>query len=561
MSEDCDLPQECLGSHWALKSYEEIVDRLPTPTFSCSSTGKLPPLPPIVKPEVPSSLYAMITRNAIHPPLMNAYTLTKASPFKEQKHCRPPSQSIGNNFSPYAANLSMQNIVKYGGLSKKCNKKEKKVWELNRKNSFRAMSPEEQISQMKLLEQERNINRGKPSERDIERYNYYLHKGIPDYMLARIPDELWERLQKYLPSYLTLKWPTLLTDLQQQIHDDYEYAVRKSIRGLEKGHANLSMIFTFIYSSVDYILLDPDERKRLFIEWLPTPYSNFVIRAPVPWHANRKNAYEFCKRYLFTTGPIPLALQNIWYTQFSYLRFVNYDELVNLPEPLKPIDFERLIIQQCQATREILRKNWIPACAKAITELRTTWSHLLPTSSSDSMELVRLFFACIASLMSGQLRDIVNKSLQDLLRVLQIHQNGNKFEEPYDELQFLHRSPLLLKLHISDPKIIFTPSFRETRDCILHCFQAVTDAAESLPRVEVDIFPELRTHSLYLRSVSFVDQSIIEFTDEAMIIFRNNSLGPKYYLELYRSYSSLFNNKAELELKNFSKRTSFIISY
>ncbi|CAH8611141.1 unnamed protein product [Schistosoma intercalatum] len=540
MSENCHMVQECFERNWSLKKYEEIAERLSTPTFSCSSTEKLPPLPPIAKPEVPSPLYAMVTRNATHPPLMNSFTLTKASPFKEQKYWRSPSQSIGNNFSPNAANLSMQSLAKCDGLFKIRPRKRKEKDESKSRKRFRVMSPEEQIDQMKTLEKERNTNRQKPSERDIERYTYYINKGIPDFMLAPLPNELWESLQKYLPLSLTLTWPTQIVDLQQEIHDDYVYAVKKSI--------------------VDYILLDPEERKRLFIESLPIPYPNFVIRAPVPWHTTRKKAYEFCKQYLFTIGPIPLALQKIWCTEFSHLRFVNYDELVNLPEPLEPIEFEKLIIQQCQRTREILRKNWIPTCAKTITELSNTWSHLMPVSSSDSMELVRLLFACISALMSRQLRDIVNISLQDLLKVLQIHENGNKFEEQYDELKYLHKSPILLKLHISDPKIIFIPSFREIRDCLLHCFQAITNAAENLPRVEVDIFPELSSHSLYLRSVTFSDQSIIEYTDQAMIIFRANSIGPKDYLELYRPYSNLFNNKAELELKNFLKERHSLLA-
>ncbi|CAH8618645.1 unnamed protein product [Heterobilharzia americana] len=503
--ENCQS-QEYFERLWSLERYSKVIERLPTPTFSCSSTEKLPPLPPVAKPEAPSSLYAMVTRNALHPPLMNAFSLTQASPFKEQKYWRSPSQSIGNNFSPNAANLSSL------------------LWR-NHITSLRTMSPEKQINQMKALEKERNANRGKPSERDMERYHYYISKGIPDHMLAPLPIGLWERLHKYLPSRLTSVWPTVVIELQQQIHEDYEYALRKSI--------------------VDYILLDPDERKRLFIEWLPVPYPSFVVRAPVPWHTRRKRAYEFCKRYLFTTGPIPLALQNIWCTEFSHLRFVNYDELINLPSPIEPKEFERLITEQCQATREILRKNWIPKCAQAFIELRDTWAYLLPARSSDSMEL---------------LRGMVNKSLQDLLSVLQTHSDGNSFEEPYDELKFLRRSPFLLKLHVADPKIIFVPSFRETRDCLLHCFQAITDAAENLPRVEVDIFPELRTHSLYLRSVAFGDQSIIEYTDKAMVVFRDNSIGPKDYLELYRPYGNLLNNKAELELRNFLKERHTLLA-
>nr|CAH8868286.1 unnamed protein product [Trichobilharzia regenti] len=125
MSEDSEEPQEYFERLWPLKRYDKIIERLSTPTFSCSTTEKLPPLPPVVKPEAPSSLYAMVTRNARHPPLMNPFSLTQASPFKEQEHWRSPSQSIGNNFSPNAANLSMRSLAKYSNLSKNCVKKDK----------------------------------------------------------------------------------------------------------------------------------------------------------------------------------------------------------------------------------------------------------------------------------------------------------------------------------------------------------------------------------------------------------------------------------------------------
>ncbi|KAA3677673.1 dynein heavy chain, axonemal, partial [Paragonimus westermani] len=71
--------------------------------------------------------------------------------------------------------------------------------------------------------------------------------------------------------------------------------------------------------------------------------------------------------------------------------------------------------------------------------------------------------------------------------------------------------------------------------------------------VEVDVFPELRQQPLYLRSVSFREQLVIEYTDRAMTVFRANSLGPKDYLGIYKPYGNLLNNKAELELRNFLK--------
>ncbi|CAL8075896.1 unnamed protein product [Calicophoron daubneyi] len=533
MSEDSEEPQEYFERLWPLKRYDHIIKRLPTPTYSCSSTKTLPVLPPVVKPEAPSSLYVMVTRNAKHPPLMNPFTLTKAQPFKEQRHWRPPSQSIGNNFSPQAVNISLNKLAHVSDLTQIINVKGACRVEDNKNSTSRPASPEHQIAEMKALEAEQAARRGRPSERDMERYNYYIDKGIPDEMLEPPSDMVWKKLEEYIPTKLVLAWPTLAEDLRMEIREGYDKALRKAI--------------------VDYILLDPEERKRLFIRWLPVAYPSYVVRAPVPWSAKRKAAFQFCQGNLFTPCALTLAIQRIWCTEFAQLRFVQVEALRNLDEPVEPATFESLITSQCNATRELLRTNWIPKCANAFVELRHAWAHLLPLNSTDSMEPVRSFFGCIAALMSKQLRSIVDKSLRDLLELLQEHQDGNTFDDPYDELSFLRRPLLLIRLRVADPKIVFIPTFRETRDCLLRCFQAITNAAENLPRVEVDVFPDLRDQPLYLRSVAFREQLVVDYTDRAMTVFRANSIGPKQYLEIYKPYGNLLNNKAELELRNFLK--------
>ncbi|THD19780.1 Dynein heavy chain axonemal [Fasciola hepatica] len=526
-------PQEYFERLWPLKRYDDIIKRLPTPTFSCSSTKTLPALPPVVKPEAPSSLYVMVSRNAKHPPLMNPFTLTKASPFKEQKHWRPPSQSIGNNFSPAAVDIQLDMLARFNNIGQTPRGKEICKDEPGEGHISRPMSPEQQLVEMKALEAERQATRGRPSERDLERYYYYIDKGISDDMIAPPPDQLWKKLEEYTPKKLVVAWPYLAEELREEIRHDFDHALRKSI--------------------VDYILLDPEERKRLFIEWTPVPHPSYVVRAPVPWNAKRRKAFEFCQQSLFAPCALTLAIQHIWCTEFSQLRFVQVEKLRELSEPVEPSAFENLITTQCSQTRELLRTNWIPKCARAFIDLRHTWTHLLPQKSSDSIEAVRAFFACIAALMSKQLRSIVDQSLKDLLELLQEHNDGNAFEDVYDELKFLRRPLLLIRLRVSDPKIVFTPTFRDTRDCILRCFQAITDAADGLPRVEVDVFPELRNQALFLRSVSFREQLVIEYTDKAMTVFRANSIGPKQYLEIYKPYGNLLNNKAELELRTFLK--------
>lgn len=54
----------------------------------------------------------IVLRNSEHPPLMKGTSWTLASPFKEQKYHRSPSESIANNYTPTAANLKMKDLPK-----------------------------------------------------------------------------------------------------------------------------------------------------------------------------------------------------------------------------------------------------------------------------------------------------------------------------------------------------------------------------------------------------------------------------------------------------------------
>lgn len=69
----------------------------------------------------------------------------------------------------------------------------------------------------------------------------------------------------------------------------------------------------------------------------------------------------------------------------------------------------------------ILETRWIPACAKILIEQRQEWMHLVPSSEGESATLVQQFFACLAALMSTQLRSLVINSLADFVRFLSMY--------------------------------------------------------------------------------------------------------------------------------------------
>lgn len=65
--------------------------------------------------------------------------------------------------------------------------------------------------------------------------------------------------------------------------------------------------------------------------------------------------------------------------------------------------------------------SWIPTCAKVFLDKNELWQHLVPPGADDSTELVEEFFACVAALMSIQLRSMIINSLADFLSFFALH--------------------------------------------------------------------------------------------------------------------------------------------
>ena len=72
-------------------------------------------------------------------------------------------------------------------------------------------------------------------------------------------------------------------------------------------------------------------------------------------------------------------------------------------------------------------------------------------------------------------------------------------------------------------------------------------------KVECELFQDMRGQRLLLRSVKLEEPLVTDFMDKAMEIFKANTLGPQKYLNVYKKYADLLNNKAEQDVANFLK--------
>ena len=63
----------------------------------------------------------------------------------------------------------------------------------------------------------------------------------------------------------------------------------------------------------------------------------------------------------------------------------------------------------------------------------------------------------------------------------------------------------------------------------------------------------MRGTRLLLRSVKLEESLVTDYMDKAMEIFKANTVGPQKYLNYYKKYNDLLNNKADQEVTAFLK--------
>ena len=106
-------------------------------------------------------------------------------------------------------------------------------------------------------------------------------------------------------------------------------------------------------------------------------------------------------------------------------------------------------------------------------------------------------------------------------------QNGNDFGDSYDELQYVMSPIMVIMLKVEEPKIVFHPPFRDILNMIIKCFSEIIASGTGLPRVECELFTDMRTQQLHLRSPDAEEAQVTDIVDQAIEIFKLNMIGPQ----------------------------------
>ncbi|XP_075250490.1 dynein axonemal heavy chain 3-like isoform X2 [Convolutriloba macropyga] len=539
----------------------------------------LPPLPPDESRQ-PSELYEAVLKYAEHPPLMDFTSWTLASPYKEIDKHRGPSNAIANNFTPQASDFQLKRMSKSAKLAKRPRqdpnlpsltgapkppsgiKGGTQLPPVQRKTPSpretapvdyppsyayqrddRPLSPFEQLNL--IVENEDRVDKlqPKPQTQDLQRYEYYVKNGIRTDMIAPRGENEWEEIEALIPEAF-LHAPNLQElneDLHAEVDEDYQMSIRTAI--------------------VDYILLDQSERTRLNIKATQRQFPKRTYRAPVPWHHTYSYQKEYCDEHVHNINEMMLLVQELWHQKYSKVRFVRIEDIRTSELPLVPEEFANIIQQQCEDAQNVLSKRWLPELAELFLKNKSKWVHLAPARESDSRQLIREFFDTVGTLMSRQLRECVTNSLSDFIQFLEEHKAGNSYEGEYPEITFNLIPVMKVKLLIDEPKIVIEPTFRDVKELIHQSLIEILHKADTIPRLECELFPDVKGKPFYLRPVRLEETLVGEFVERAFEVLRLNTPGPQRYLASYKKYQDLLNGKSDSEVATFLKERHDIYDY
>ncbi|KAG9349925.1 hypothetical protein JZ751_026278, partial [Albula glossodonta] len=98
--------------------------------------------------------------------------------------------------------------------------------------------------------------------------------------------------------------------------------------------------------------------------------------------------------------------------------------------------------------------------------------------------------------------------------------DGNDYSEEYEELRFVQKQILIVKLKVEEPYIVFQPSLQQCWELIHRGFMEIIKSAESLPRVESSLFPDIKEHNLTLRTVNPDEDLVADLVNRAMELWK-----------------------------------------
>ncbi|XP_046897139.1 dynein axonemal heavy chain 12 [Hypomesus transpacificus] len=286
--------------------------------------------------------------------------------------------------------------------------------------------------------------------------------------------------------------------------------------------------------TVNYVLEKPQTKGT--VTTIQRSPSAKVLDFSRPWQDSFVRSRKEIKDNLHILHPVMRIILDMGYITFSHLLLVDLSDC----RSTGPVDCESLknkVVVECEKIEERVRNTWFP---KVI--------HLL--TSKDTLQGVRpekldSFYNCVSTLISNQLRSLVERSVEEFVSLFDLCNN--------------HRLPLFrMDLTFDDEKMEFYPSFQDLEEAVLQILKQITLTMQKVQTVQ---------SWLGEANQSFVDAKLADHVlvwaqTTVRTAVRKNLEEPNEHFQSYvKHYDWLVNGTAQAQVEDFMKENHSFDEY
>ncbi|XP_037293698.1 dynein heavy chain 3, axonemal-like [Manduca sexta] len=128
--------------------------------------------------------------------------------------------------------------------------------------------------------------------------------------------------------------------------------------------------------------------------------------------------------YRFYQGnPVLLELRRMWQQKYQDMFICDMNKMQESVQfPHYPAEFSERLARLCAAVRAELVDNWLIDVADTMIKMRHHWAVYVAKKKNESTFQVEQFFKCIHGLMSRQIRDLVERSVNHFAEYFSYYQ-------------------------------------------------------------------------------------------------------------------------------------------
>lgn len=495
-------------------------------------------------------------------PILKAFSWTKFSPYKEELFHRKISDSIGNNYTPQAADLNLEvldSVLHRTRHASVTNCQPNSVPEspkLRQKSSAYALenAPGQWGSPPQTPESRRRAIANQASYFDQE-FNAVEPADQFDNLSSHL-NAKWtpaSRFVHYVNSVARDKLPQLdsVVDLGRML-SKAKISLSRGGEALsdvskEPTHALLEDLNTWFQNAcaqsvVEYVLLAPEEQERLKIPGFRRySYEPKVCRAPVPWHESFAKHKAELERSLCTVNEMMGEVQALSLAVFP--KFVQQARLVfenpssNFPVTLDT--FKELFRALFTELAIEITNSWLTPIAKIFSERKSVWY-----KDGNNAEELDHFFESVSVLMANCLN-------QHLLLPL-VH----TMEQGISRIAKLSFPPIfILEAAITSGSLItLSPDPVDIEFGLYTVLTELVAIFEGIPRVETLLFTSLYNHpALKLKCLTLDDEQINHGLKLKSSI-QSYANGPQTCLKRFDHFQALLSGKTLKRINDFIRQ-------